>query len=205
MTLSFCHPSRSSGLVTCLQLAMLFSCLLLAMLFSPAVGPLFCTSCRSALWVSFHQDHPSVRVHPVCWRTRSPGVAVCECVNLAPRAPYTHHLRSVVPWFVKGLRWFDELCARPRADPRVRCAWSGVTQNHSLPSPSHGCVCRGRCLQSSVLRGMVVNSAVPRVLPLSCVAGNTSSLSLCLEGLHTAPFVGLCSARSPAIVHCGPH
>ena len=67
---------------------MLFSCLQLAMLFSPAVGPLFCTSCRSALLVSFHQDHPSVRVHPVCWRTRSPGVAVCECVSLAPRAPY---------------------------------------------------------------------------------------------------------------------
>ena len=50
---------------------------------------------------------------------------------------------------------------------------------------------------------MVVNSAVPRVLPLSCVAGNTLSLSLYLEGLHTAPFVGLCSARSPAIVHGG--
>ena len=68
------------------------------------------------------------------------GVAVCECVNLAPRAPYTHHLRSVVPWFVKGLRWFDELFARPRADPRVRCAWFGVTQNHSLPSSLHVCV-----------------------------------------------------------------
>ena len=40
------------------------------------------------------------------------GVAVCACVNPAPRAPYTHHLRSVAPWFVKGLRWFDELLRR---------------------------------------------------------------------------------------------
>ena len=31
----------------------------------------------------------------------------------------SHHLRNVVPWFVKGLRWFDELFARPRAAPRV--------------------------------------------------------------------------------------
>ena len=29
---------------------------------------------------------------------------------------------------------------RPRADPRVRCAWFGVTQNHSLPSSLHVCV-----------------------------------------------------------------
>ena len=100
------------------------------------------TSCRSALLASFHQDHSSVRLHPVCCFELCllSGVAVCECVNLAPRAPYTHHLRSVVPWFVKGLRWFDELFARPRADPRVRCAWFGVTQNHSLPSSLHVCV-----------------------------------------------------------------
>ena len=68
------------------------------------------------------------------------GVAACECVNLASRAPHTHHLRSVVPWFVKGLGGFDKLFARPRADPRVRCAWFGVTQNHSLPSSLHVCV-----------------------------------------------------------------
>ena len=116
----------------------------------PAVGYALLTSCRSALFThcgsallaSFHQDHSSVRLHPVCCFELCllSGVAVCECVNLAPRAPYTHHLRSVVPWFVKGLRWFDELFARPRADPRVRCAWFGVTQNHSLPSSLHVCV-----------------------------------------------------------------
>ena len=48
-----------------------------------------------------------------------PGVAACECVSLAPRAPYSHRLRSVVPWFVKGMHCLDELFARPRADPRV--------------------------------------------------------------------------------------
>ena len=74
-----------------------------------------------------------------------PGVAACECVSLASRAPYPHRLRSVAPWFVKGLRCLDELFARPIADPRVSCcAWSG-----GLP-PSARCACRGRCLQSSV-------------------------------------------------------
>ena len=108
----------------------------------PAVGPLFSTRCGSALFTSFHQDHSPARIHPVCCFELCllSGIAVCECVNLAPRAPYTHHLRSVVPWFVKGLRWFDELFARPRADPRVRCAWFGVIQNHSLPSSLHVCV-----------------------------------------------------------------
>ena len=46
-------------------------------------------------------------------------LAACEYVSLAPRAPYSHRLRSVVPWFVKGWHCLDELFARPRADPRV--------------------------------------------------------------------------------------
>ena len=173
-------------LFSCLQLAMLFSCLQLAMLFSCLLlvrsfgffssGSSICTCLPSLLAYLLS------------------GVTVCECVSLAPRAPYP-------PSFAVGCLGLSRACVvstscspRPRADPRVRCAWSGVTQNHSLPSSSHGCVRRGRCLQSSVVSlsaCMVVNSAVPRVLPLSCVAGNTSSLSLCLEGLHTAPFVGL--------------
>ena len=33
--------------------------------------------------------------------------------------------------------------ARPRADPRVPCAWSGVTQNHSLPSSPHAACVEG--------------------------------------------------------------
>ena len=100
----------------------------------PAVGPLF--------WLLFIRIIHLFVFYPVCCLELCllSGVAVCECVNLTPRAPYTHHLRSVVPWFVKGLRWFDELFARPRADPRVRCAWFGVTQNHSLPSSLHVCV-----------------------------------------------------------------
>ena len=55
------------------------------------------------------------------------------------------------------------------------------------PLPSARCACRRRCLQSS------------RASP-----GTPRCWSLCLEGLHTAPFVGLCSALFPAIVHGGP-
>ena len=86
------------------------------------------------------------------------------------------------------------------------CAWSGGLPAPLAPVPCTSCARRGRCLQSSVAlncrftHGMVVNPAVPRVLPLSCVAGNTSSLSLCLEGLHTAPFVGLCSSSGVLIL-----
>ena len=78
--------------------------------FLPAVGcalfyPLWVrsfTRCGSALLDSFHQDHSFVRFHPVCCLELCllSGVAVCECVNLTR----THHLRSVAPWFVKGLR-----------------------------------------------------------------------------------------------------
>ena len=121
----------------------------------PAVGHALFTSCRSALLTrcgsallaSFHQDHPSVRIYPVCWRTRSPA-SLFASASVSPHERRTHR-------------------------------FCGFTL------------------------GMVVNSAVPCVLPLSCVAGNTSSLSLCFKGVHIAPFVGLWSARFPAIVHCG--
>ena len=76
----------------------------------------------------------------------------------------------MVPWFVKGLHCLDELFARPRADPRVLfrtllhvlrvVRWSPSTTRSEL----------------SLHFGMVVNSAVPRLWPLLCVAGNTSSL-----------------------------
>ena len=59
---------------------------------------------------------------------------------------------------------FDELFARPRTDPRLPQLrvvwWSPSTTRFEL----------------SLHFGMVVNSAVPRLWPLWCVAGNTSSL-----------------------------
>ena len=50
------------------------------------------------------------------------------------------------------------------------CAWSGVTQHHSLPSPPRAARVEG------VVSRLVVNSAMPCLWPLLCVAGNTSSL-----------------------------
>ena len=44
--------------------------------------------------------------------------------------------------------------------------------------------------------------AVLRVVWLFCASlGTPRCWSLCLESLHSAPFVGLCSARFPVIVH----
>ena len=48
-----------------------------------------------------------------------PGVAACECVILAPRAPNSHHLCNLRPRFHPGLGCLDEPFARPRADPRA--------------------------------------------------------------------------------------
>ena len=121
------------------------------------------------LLASCHQDHPSVRAHPVCWLELCSlsGVTVCECVSLAPPAPYTFRLRSVVPWFVKDLH----------------------------PNTTRS--------ELSLHFGMVMNSAVPRLWPLWCVAGNTSSLEPPLRR-RTALLVWLCSAWFPAIIHNGP-
>ena len=160
--LFFCHPSRSfwtnihHGI-----LDLRLPCLIVD-------NPLTSTD----LLASCHQNHPYVRVHPVCWLELCllSGVAVCECVSLAPRAPYSHRLRSVVPWFVKGLHCLDELFARPRADPRVffRTLLHMLRVVQWSPSTTRS--------ELSLHFGMVVNSAVPRLWPLLCVVGNTSSL-----------------------------
>ena len=162
---------------------------MLLMFFCPAVGYALFTSCRSALLASFHLDHPSVRVYPVCWRTRAPYTPsfAVWCLGLS-RACVVSTSCSPVHVLTHVFAAHGPVSPRTLAPlPFTRlCVWRAL-------SPELGCF----------TLGMVVNSAMPCVLPLSCVAGNTSTLSLCLEGLHTAPFVGLCSARSPAIVHCG--
>ena len=167
-------------------------------LFSPAVGPLFLAS--------FHQDHPSVHVYSGCCLelcSLSPASLFCECVSLAPRAPYTpsfavwclglsracalllrsswHSMsRSRTPssWHSMALqRRFPTSCSPVHVLTHVFsfarftcCAWSGVTQHHSLPSPPRAARVEG------VVSRLVVNSAMPCLWPLLCVAGNTSSL-----------------------------
>ena len=88
--------------------------------------------------------------HDFAFRAVSaPGVAACECVILAPRAPNSHLLCSVRPRFHQG-----------------------------LGCPPHA-LSRAASLQSSLdhrIHGMVVDSVVPRVVHFLCVAKNASSL-----------------------------
>ena len=102
-----CHSSRRSG-PTSITVFWILSESLPAVgypLFMPAIGYALFTSCGSALLASFHQDHSSVRIHPVCCFELCllSGVAVCECVNLVPRAPYTHRLSQCGALVCQGL------------------------------------------------------------------------------------------------------
>ena len=72
----------------------------------------------------------------------------------------------------------------------------------SLLSPSARCACRGcvsraRLLWFGVLLGMVVGSALQSMRPLSCVAGNVSSL----EPLPRRS--AICTFRRPGVVRGG--
>ena len=128
---------------------MLFSCLQLAMLFSSAVGPLFLPAVGplfSLLFIKIIHLFTFTQTFGLSC-VRSPASLFCECVSVAPRAPYTHRLRSVVPWFAKGLRF-------SRADPRVLFRTLHVLRvvlcdsAPLAPLPSARCACRKRCLQA---------------------------------------------------------
>ena len=152
----FQSPSQCrSFLCTCLPCCWVCSCLACSWLcsFLPAVGPLFyplwvrsSTRCGSALLASFHQDHPSVRVHPVgCLEllscTGSPA-SLFASASVSPRERRTPsfavwclglsracvlllrsswHSMSRSPWHSMALqRRFPTRCSpSPRADPRV--------------------------------------------------------------------------------------
>ena len=159
------------------------------------------------------------------------GVAVCECVSLAPRAPHTHRLRSVVPWFVKGLRsslavvmalheplamalhgspasLSDELFARPRADPRVLFRTLHVLREVGCdsaplaPLPSARCACRGRCPQAGrELRHAVFVATLVR-RGEHLVAGACAS-KVCTLRLSSG-FALLCFPRSSTVVLSSP-
>ena len=113
-------PAVGYALLSCLQLAMLF-CLACSWLCS-------FTRCGSALLASFHQDHPSVRVYPVC------SLELCsrECVSLAPRAPYTP---SFAVWCL-GLSRACVLLLRSswHSMSRLRSSWHSMCRSpwHSM-------------------------------------------------------------------------
>ena len=170
----------------------------------PAVGPLF--------WLLVSGIIQSGRVYPDCWLQLElcslPGVAACECVSLAPRAPTSHRLRSVIP--ISRIpsplhvltHVFDSACSL------TCCSRSGSPQPHRLtPSALHvqRCPPELECSGSSLHFSAWSWTPPCRVCGHSCASpGTPRRWSLCLEGLLSAPFVGLCFARFPAIVHCGP-
>ena len=120
-------------------------------LFMPAVGYALLTCCGSALLASFHQDHPSVHVSAFTLScVRSPASLFCECVSLAPRAPYTL-------WCLGSPRaCVVHVLTHVLSSARFTCcAWSGVTQHHSLPSPPRAARVEG------VVSRLVVNSDMP--------------------------------------------
>ena len=145
IAMNFCHSSRRSGprYVPAVGYALispavgpLFSCLLLAMLFFlpaallPAVGPLF--------YHLFH-EHPSVDVLGFTLsRVRSPASLFCECVSLAPRAPYTP---SFAVWCL-GLSRACAVLLRSswHSMGRLRSSWHSMSR-----SPWHSMVFQRRC------------------------------------------------------------
>ena len=84
----------------------------------------------------------------------SPASPLCECVNLAPRAPTSHHLCSVRPRFQQGLAMSRGAVSAVHV-LRVVC-WS---DKHHLPLPRapRG----GRLLQSSVVPILRVHATIP--------------------------------------------
>ena len=130
-----------------------------------------------------------------------------KCFSLSPVTctSFFQHMMSVSTWSIWSLtphfHWhtsFGIFHVFSSARSLTCCAWSGSPQPNRL-TPSARCACKG-CV-------FPARSWIPpcRVCGHSCASpGTPRRWSLCLEGLLSAPFVGLCSARFPAIVHCGP-
>ena len=120
-----------------------------------------------------------------------PGVAACECVILAPRAPNSHHLCNTMPRFHQFLGCLDEPLARPRADPRA------LLRTHS------------HVLRISRTLWATVSSAWSRIPPCrvwstfvrrrECLVAGASASKVCIANgdLHlSSGFALLCFPRS---------
>ena len=196
MSFSLCY-------VFALLLGMLLSCLQLALLFSQlwvrsfgffSSGSSICSCSPSRLTCAFD-------LHSL------PGVAVCECVSLAPRAPCTP---SFAVWCL-GLSRPCVVLLRSSWHSMSRSPWDSMALLRRFPTS---------CLPVHVLthvfaaRGLVVPRTT-RSPPLCtfCVEGIVSRAVVrrrehlvagaCASKVCTAPFVGLCSAWFPAIVCSG--
>ena len=212
----------------CLQLAMLLtffstcSSLQLGLLFysSARVHPCCWEYSFHPLWVrssgflSPESSNPAMFTHTAGFSlscVRSPA-SLLASVSVSPCERRTHttcealvSLRTYVvsrnPSLVHVLaNVFDSACSL------TCCSWSGSPQPHRHTPPR--CACIGfpelGCSGSSSFSAW---SWTPpcRVCGHSCASpGTPRRWSLCLEGLLSAPFVRLCSAWFPAIVHCGP-
>ena len=145
------------------------------------MGPLFSTRRGSALLYPLVTGIiQSGHVYPNCWLhfelCSFTGVAACECVSLAPRAPNSYRLRSVIPVSrIPSPRLvlthvFDSACSH------ACCSWSGSPQPHRLtppPAVRAEVSSRARVLWLVVaLLGMVAHvlllSTHPRTLRVVC-------------------------------------
>ena len=134
--------------------------------FQPAVGPLFSTRCGSALFC-----HPSRSSGPQTKTSSRRQASVLDRASdflspasssmfvftqtadlhsraaLAPRASLISQCGGLGS--SRACVVSTRLFVRARADPRVRCAWSGGLPAPLAPLPSARCACRGRCLPES--------------------------------------------------------
>ena len=138
-------------------------------LFSPAVGPLFSASG----FLSPASSSLFVFTQTADLRFRAALAPRRRCLRVRQSRPTSavHTVfRSVMPWFVKGLRCLDELFARPRADPRVRSSpqraarVEGVVSRARLFHSRHGReLRRAACVATLVRRREhLVAEPVPR-------------------------------------------
>ena len=127
----------------------------------------------------------------------------CECVSLAPRAPCTHRLRSVVPWFVKGLHVLTHVFSSVRFF--TCCSCSGGTPHHSLPSSPRAARVEGVASRALVRRRehLVVGACASKV----CIANGELYLSsgFALLGLPRSSMVVLPSPPGfvPEVIRLG--
>ena len=155
----------------------------------PAVGyALLMPAVGYALLASFHQDHPSVHVHSGFWLELCslPGVAVLRVRQSRPASTVHTVFCSVVPWFVKGLRCSLAVVMALHEPLAIFMALheSLAMALHGFPASLSTCwpTCSLSHAPSRAARvegvdfRLVVNSAMPCLWPLLCVAGNTSLL-----------------------------
>ena len=162
----------------------------------PAVGPLFhplwvrsSTRCGSALLASFHQDHPSVRVHPVgCLELLSCTGSPTSLFASASVSPRERRTPSFAVWCL-GLSRACVLLLRSswHSMSRSRSSWHSMSR-----SPWH----------SMVLQCRFPTSCSPVHVLTHVFSSRTLLHVLRVVWLYTTPLAPLPSARCACRGRC---